>query len=218
MVEIKNNKSNESERIMAEHIVIRQATTDDVEAILNIYGGYVSDTTISFEVEVPTVEEFRKRMEQIQTQFPWLVCEIDGVVAGYAYASKHAQRAAYRWSADLSVYISEKNHRRHIADALYEALFTILRAQGYYTVYAGVSTPNPKSEAFHLAKGFTVVGVYPNVGYKLGKWCTLTWYGLVLQEYGEEPQEPESLKAVLTEGEIKEILACSAQRVSMTGK
>ena len=199
---------------MAEHIVIRQATGEDAEAIVKIYAKYVSDTTVSFEVEVPTVEEFRNRMEQIQVQFPWLVCEIDGVVAGYAYASKHAQRAAYRWSADLSVYIDERYHRRHIAAALYAALYAMLRAQGYYTVYAGVSTPNPKSEAFHLAQGFTVVGIYPNVGYKLGKWCTLTWYGLALQEYGDTPQEPKQLNNALTMQEIEGILTNSAQMVS----
>ena len=203
---------------MAEHIVIRQATPEDAEAVLNIYAKYVSDTTVSFEVEVPTVEEFQKRMEQIQEQFPWLVCEIDGIMAGYAYASKHAQRAAYRWSADLSVYVNEKYHRRHIADALYNALFIILRAQGYYTVYAGVSTPNPKSEAFHLAQGFEVVGVYPNVGYKLGKWCTLTWYGLPLQEYGDIPQEPKTLKEALTVQEVEEVLTNSAQMVSKRGR
>lgn len=203
---------------MAEHIVIRQATPEDAEAVLNIYAKYVSDTTVSFEVEVPTVEEFQKRMEQIQEQFPWLVCEIDGIMAGYAYASKHAQRAAYRWSADLSVYVNEKYHRRHIADALYNALFIILRAQGYYTVYAGVSTPNPKSEAFHLAKGFTTVGVYPNVGYKLGKWCTLTWYGLPLREYGGVPREPKAGKEALTGEETEKILADASRIVAVLQK
>ncbi len=202
---------------MSENIVIRQATPEDAEAIINIYAGYIRNTTITFEVEVPTIEEFQKRMEQIQTQFPWLVCEIDGVVAGYAYGSKHAQRAAYRWSADLSVYIDERYHRRHIAAALYAALYAMLRAQGYYTVYAGVSTPNPKSEEFHLAQGFEVVGVYPNVGYKLGKWCTLTWYGLPLREYGDTPQEPKTLKEALTMQEMEEILANSSQMVSKKG-
>ena len=202
---------------MTEQIVIRQAVPEDAEAVLNIYAKYVSDTTVSFEVEVPAAEEFRKRMEQIQEQFPWLVCEIDGVVAGYAYASKHAQRAAYRWSADLSVYVNEKYHRRHIAAALYEALYEILKAQGYYTVYAGVSTPNPKSEAFHLAQGFSVVGVYPNVGYKLGKWCTLTWYGLSLQMYGDEPQEPKNVQEALSTAKIKEILIDSAKMVAKKG-
>lgn len=203
---------------MSEKIVIRLATAEDAEAILNIYGGYIRNTTVSFEVDVPTVEEFQNRMNQIQSQFPWLVCEIDGVVAGYAYASKHAQRAAYRWSADLSVYINEKYHRRHIADALYTAIYAMLKAQGYYTVYAGVSTPNPKSEAFHLAQGFSVVGVYPNVGYKLGKWCTLTWYGLPLQEYGETPQEPKQLGEAMTTQEMEEILLNSSQLVSLSPK
>ena len=203
---------------MSENIVIRLAVPEDAEAILNIYAGYIRNTVITFEVEVPTVEAFQKRMEQIQEQFPWLVCEIDGVIAGYAYASKHAQRAAYRWSADLSVYIDEKYHRRHIAAALYAALYAMLKAQGYYTVYAGVSTPNPKSEAFHLAQGFTVVGVYPNVGYKHGKWCTLTWYGLPLREYGEVPREPKLLIEALAEQEIKDILADSAQMVSLSAK
>lgn len=204
--------------VMSEKVELRLATAEDAKAILSIYEGYVQNTTISFEVEVPIVEEFQNRMEQIQAQFPWLVCEIDGIVAGYAYASKHAQRAAYRWSADLSVYIDEKYHRRHIAAALYAALLAVLRAQGYYTVYAGVSTPNPKSEAFHLAQGFTVVGVYPNVGYKLGKWCTLTWYGLTLQEYGEEPEEPRTLEEALTIEEIERILVKSAQMVSFAPK
>lgn len=200
---------------MSEHIVIRLATPEDAEATVKIYAKYVSDTTVSFEVEVPTVEEFRNRMEQILAQFPWLVCEIDGVVAGYAYGSKHAQRAAYRWSADLSVYIDEKYHRRHIAAALYDALLSMLKAQGYYTVYAGVSTPNPKSEAFHTALGFEVVGVYPNVGYKRGTWCTLTWYGLPLREYKECPQEPKRLSEALNAAEIQVVLEKSVQMVSI---
>ena len=203
---------------MSENIVIRQATPEDAEAIINIYAVYIRNTTITFEEEVPTIEEFQKRMEQIQTQFPWLVCEIDGVVAGYAYGSKHAQRAAYRWSADLSVYIDERYHRRHIAAALYAALYAMLRAQGYYTVYAGVSTPNPNSEAFHLAQGFAVVGVYPNVGYKLGKWCTLTWYGLSLREYGGVPREPKAWKEALTGEETEKILADDSRIVAVLQK
>ena len=199
---------------MTEKIVIRPATPEDAGAILDIYAKYVSDTTVSFEVEVPTIEDFQQRMEQIQEQFPWLVCEIDGVVAGYAYASKHAQRAAYRWSADLSVYVDEKYHRRHIAAALYAAILSMLREQGYYTVYAGVSTPNPKSEAFHTALGFEVVGVYPKVGYKLGKWCTLTWYGFPLRAYEETPQEPKTFRESLNTVRMQEILRESVQMIT----
>ena len=154
---------------------IRFADTSDAAAILGIYEEYIRNTRVTFEIEVPTLAEFSERMERITGQFPWLVCEIDGEIAGYAYGSKHGERAAYRWSADLSVYINEKYHRRGIATALYKALTEILRRQGYFTVYAGVSTPNLKSEAFHEAFGFRNLGEFKNVGYKLGAWCGVAW-------------------------------------------
>ncbi len=172
---------------------IRFADTSDAAAILGIYEEYIRNTRVTFEIEVPTLAEFSERMERITGQFPWLVCEIDGEIAGYAYGSKHGERAAYRWSADLSVYINEKYHRRGIATALYKALTEILRRQGYFTVYAGVSTPNPKSEAFHEAFGFRNLGEFKNVGYKLGAWCGVAWYELPLAEYVKEPQEPKAI-------------------------
>ena len=134
---------------------IRFADKADAAAILHIYEEYIRNTTVTFETEVPTIAAFEERMERITAQYPWLVCEIDGEIAGYAYASKHGERAAYRWSADLSVYINEKFQRRGIATAFYEALAEILRRQGYFTVYAGVSTPNPKSEAFSVMSSIT---------------------------------------------------------------
>lgn len=169
---------------------VRFAVREDAAEILRVYGEYIKNTTVTFETEVPTISAFKERMERIMTQFPWLVCEIDGELAGYAYASKHGERAAYRWSADLSVYINEKFHRRGIAAALYEAVQQLLRKQGYFTVYAGVSTPNPKSEAFHTALGFRNLGEFKNVGHKLGVWCGVTWYELPLTEYTENPTEP----------------------------
>jgi len=169
---------------------IRFAGKEDAAAILRIYEEYIKNTRVTFEIEVPTVSAFEARMEGITAQFPWLVCEVDGEIAGYAYGSKHGERAAYRWSVDLSVYINEKFHRRGIATALYRALIEILRRQGYFTVYAGVSTPNPKSEAFHEAFGFRNLGEFKNVGYKLGKWCGVVWYELPLSTYETEPEEP----------------------------
>ena len=178
---------------MTKERIIRMATLEDAEAILGIYGEYIKNTTVTFEIEVPTVTAFRERMERIMAQFPWLVCEIDGEVAGYAYASKHGERAAYRWSADLSVYIGEKFHRRGIATAFYKILAELLRRQGYFTVYAGVSTPNPKSEAFHTALGFRNLGEFKNVGYKMGQWLGVAWYELSLTEYVKEPAEAISI-------------------------
>lgn len=168
-------------------VVIRLVTPKDGEALLNIYKWYIENTAITFETEVPTVEAFEQRIANTLARFPWLVCEVDGVTAGYAYASKHRERAAYQWSADLSIYVDEKYHRRHIAKALYQVLEEILRLQGYYTVFAGVTTPNPKSEAFHAAYGFDTIGVFENVGYKLGQWRGVKWFKYTLTDYAKEP-------------------------------
>ena len=197
---------------MAISTKVRFAVKEDAAAILRIYETYIKNTTVTFEVEVPTVSAFEERMERITAQFPWLVCEIDGKVAGYAYASKHGERAAYRWSADLSVYIDEKYHRRGIAAALYEAVQAFLRAQGYYTVYAGVSTPNPKSEAFHTAMGFRNLGEFKNVGHKLGQWCGVAWYELPLAAYGDTPKEAVAV-GELSEAFCATVLAEAEKKV-----
>ncbi len=173
------------------NVKIRVATPKDGEALLNIYKGYIENTAITFETEVPSVEVFGQRIENTLNRFPWLVCEVDGVVAGYAYASKHRERAAYQWSADFSIYVDEKYHRRYIAKALYQALEELLRMQGYYTIFAGVTTPNPKSEAFHTAYGFDTIGVFENVGYKLGQWRGVKWFSYTLADYVEEPMAPK---------------------------
>lgn len=184
---------------------IRFATVEDAEAILEIYSTYIENTRVTFETEVPAIEAFRERMERIMAQFPWIVCEIDGKVAGYAYGSKHGERAAYRWSADLSVYIHEDYHRYGVGTALYTTLLELLRRQGYFTAYAGVSTPNPKSEAFHAALGFRNLGEFKNAGYKLGAWCGVSWYELVLKEYEAEPEEAISIGNLKLTDDLDEI-------------
>ena len=177
-------------------VKIRLATPKDGEAILNIYKYYIENTAITFETEVPSVEAFEERIENTLSRFPWLVCEVDDVVAGYAYASKHRERAAYQWSADLSIYVDEKYHRRHIAKALYQVLEETLRLQGYYTVFAGVTSPNPKSEAFHAAYGFDTVGVFENVGYKLEQWWGVKWFKYTLTDYQKKPTAPKAFPEV----------------------
>lgn len=175
---------------------IRLATLDDAEKILAIYSKYIKNTTITFEVEVPTLEAFQTRMKNIMSFFPWLVCEVDGEIAGYAYASKHGERAAYRWSSDLSVYIDNKFQRLHIATDLYNELINLLKKQGIFTLYAAISTPNPKSQAFHESYGFKKIGEFKNVGHKMGKWLDVTWYDLQIAEYSENPQEPLSIQQI----------------------
>lgn len=169
---------------------IRLATLEDAQSILDIYAKYIQNTVVTFEIEVPTLESFQSRMKNIMSFFPWLVCEIDGKIAGYAYASKHGERAAYRWSADLSVYIDENFQRHHIGTDLYNELIDLLKKQGMCTVYAAISTPNPKSESFHQSYGFQRIGEFKNVGHKMNQWLGVTWYDLQIAEYLSNPQEP----------------------------
>lgn len=198
---------------MVTSIRIRFATVADAEAILEIYRKYIENTRVTFETEVPAIDAFRERMECITAWFPWIVCEIDGRIAGYAYGSKHGERAAYRWSADLSVYIDERYHRYGIGTALYRVLLELLRKQGYFTVYAGVSTPNPKSEAFHTALGFRNLGEFKNAGYKLGAWCGVSWYELVLKEYVTEPAETVSIGVLRSKENIEPFFVNEEKRI-----
>ena len=176
--------------------IIRFANFDDAANILKIYEKFIKETVVTFEIEVPSIESFQNRMKSIMDFYPWLVCEIDGEIAGYAYASKHGERAAYRWSADLSVYIDEKFHRHHLGTDLYDEVIQYLKKQGFCTLYAAISTPNPKSQAFHESYGFKKIGEFKNVGHKMGKWLDVTWYNLQIAEYSENPQEPLSIQQI----------------------
>ena len=145
-------------------IRIRLASEVDIDAITEIYRPVVESTTISFETTAPDRAEMRQRLNEILIAYPWLVCEVAGSVAGYAYASRHRVRGAYQWSVDTSVYIDERNRRRGIGRGLYESLFAILTAQGYFNAYAGIALPNAASVALHESIGFEPIGVYRGVG------------------------------------------------------
>lgn len=198
---------------MSDDIRIRLATVEDAVPILDIYADYIRETTVTFETEVPSVEEFGKRIEKVLLSYPWLVCEVNGVVAGYAYASKHGERAAYKWSVDLSIYISEEYQRRNIATALYKALIVLLQRQGYVMGYAGVSVPNLKSEEFHKRFGFQEVGVFENAGYKLGEWRGVKWFAIQLTDGLMEPQLPMILHEAVGTEEMIEILQEAAKNI-----
>jgi phosphinothricin acetyltransferase len=174
-------------------MLIRFATPADALAIQDIYAPYVTESTITFECDVPTVADIAGRIQTIQQQFPYLIAEIDGRILGYAYASKHRDRTAYQWSVETSVYVHPDGHRQGIARQLYTELFTWLRRQGYYSAYAGITLPNPASEAFHQSMGFEPIGVFANIGYKLGTWCSVGWFQLALQPHQPEPPVPLSI-------------------------
>lgn len=169
---------------------IRLACADDAVQIQAIYAPIVAETTISFEQVVPTVEDMAERIEKTTERYPWLACTDGDTIAGYVYATAHRVRAAYQWSVDVSVYVHPNYRRRGMGRALYTALFQVLAAQGFYNAYAGIALPNTGSVGVHEAVGFVPVGVYKQVGYKLGAWHDVGWWQLALQPKDAEPQTP----------------------------
>ena len=154
---------------------IRLASAADMEAILAIYGPYVTDTTVSFEYSVPTLEEFTQRFAAITAQFPWLVWEEAGTVLGYAYASAPFTRAAYRWCASVSIYLSPQVQGKGVGKALYAALEKTLLQQGYHLLYAIVTSHNTASLAFHEKCGFRQLAFFPDCAYKFGACHGIFW-------------------------------------------
>lgn len=177
---------------------IRLAVPDDAAAVAGIYGPFCESTGVSFEYAPPSTEEMASRMRAVTAQFPWLVLDDDGVVAGYAYATRHREREAYGWSVDTAVYVNPIHHRRGVGRALYTTLFELLRLQGYFKAFAGVTLPNSASTGLHEAVGFRLVGVYQGVGYKHGIWQEVAWYQIALQPERLNPDPPVPV-SVLTE-------------------
>jgi phosphinothricin acetyltransferase len=169
---------------------VRVARPSDAEAVAAIYAPIVRDTTISFEVEPPTPEEMMWRIIKTLKTHPWLVAEREGQVIGYAYGSQHRERAAYRWSADISAYVDERARRQGVGRALYERLIAILKMQGFHSAYAGIALPNEASIGLHEAVGFKQIGLYKEVGFKHGQWRDTGWYRLELSHANGTPPEP----------------------------
>ena len=157
-------------------IEIRSATTIDAEAIQRIYAPFVLETAISFEDVPPSVDEMAGRIMSTQKTHPWLVALDGGQVCGYVYASAHRERAAYRYSADTTVYIAPEAQRRGVGRALYAELLPELKRRGVHMAFAGIALPNPASVALHASMGFAPVGIYREVGFKFGRWHDVGWW------------------------------------------
>lgn len=171
---------------------IRHADPDrDAAACAAIYAPSVTAGVASLEERAPEPHEMADRIRITARTHPWLVAEIDGEVAGYAYGSRHHERSAYRWSADVTVYISARYHRRGIGRALYGALFGLLERQGFHELCAGVTLPNDASVGLHESLGFVPVGVYRDVAYKFGQWWSVGWWQMSLRPRpaGDTPTE-----------------------------
>lgn len=176
---------------------LRLATPKDAASILAIYSPIVETSTISFEFVPPTLKEMEERIAHLLPRLPWLVCEAEQMVWGYAYASPHRVRAAYQWSVDVSAYVHPQARQRGVGRALYTALFKILALQGYFKAYAGITQPNPASVGFHEALGFEFLCIYRQVGFKMGAWRDVGWWELPLQERVTPPQPPLDLTTAM---------------------
>jgi phosphinothricin acetyltransferase len=196
--------------------VIRVAEERDARAIAGIYAPAITDAVISFELTPPDAQEMTRRIVAIQRQYPWLVYEEGNTVLGYVYASVHNERAAYRWSVDVTAYIRHDAHRRGIGRALYTALFEILVLQGYRSACAGVTLPNTASVQMHAAMGFKEVGVYHDVGYKLGRWHDVGWYERSLAEHVLDPPEPVPFPELAESQPVKAAFARAAGLIKST--
>lgn len=161
-----------------------------IAEILEIYTPYIAGSTVTFESEKPTIAQFEQRLKGYKQYFPWLVAEEGGSVAGYAYASRYRDRAAYQWVAEVSIYLHQDFKGKGIARTLYRALFDILKLQGIKKLYAVITIPNKESVGFHEKMGFKWFATFKNVGYKQGKWCDVGWWELPLKESVDAPANP----------------------------
>jgi len=175
---------------------IRLVQEADAEEILGIYEPYVSGTAITFECEIPSVDEFGNRMKEISADYPYIVCMSNEKIVGYAYAHTQRERAAYQWNAELSVYINQNYQRRGMGKILYGALIEILKLQNVRNVYGVVTFPNENSERLHEYFGFKKLGVFNNTGYKSGAWHDVMWFEKTIGDYDLQPKPFLSIKEI----------------------
>ena len=176
---------------------LRFATPHDAPDIEAIYAPIVRETFISFEADPPSVAELRLRIEKTLEMFPWLVADDGGGrVIGYAYASRHRERLAYQWSVDVSCYMHPDARGQGIGKRLYTKLLAILAKQGFHAAFAGIALPNEASVRLHESVGFEPLGIYREVGYKLGAWRDTGWWQRRLNDPAANPRPPRALPSL----------------------
>lgn len=180
---------------MMEQIQIRVATLADAAELLAIYAPYVEETAITFEYEVPTPEEFQRRMEHTLEKYPYLVAVYQGEIMGYVYAGTFKGRPAYDWCVETSIYIKKDCKRMGIGAKLYEELEKTLKKQNILNLnasiaYAAEEEPhlNHDSVRFHEKMGYRMVGTFHKCGYKYGRWYDMLWMEKFIGEHGEKPE------------------------------
>ena len=180
---------------------VRMATEQDIPQILDIYAPYISNTAVSFEYAVPSLEDFTRRFISITAQFPWLVWEEKGQILGYVYGSAPFERAAFQWCAEASIYLRPEAFGRGIGKTLYAELEALLRLQGYLKVYAIITSENKNSVAFHKAVGYSHVADMPGCGFKLGRWHGIIWMEKLLNPVDLPRVPPHPIGVVVKNNE-----------------
>ncbi len=186
-------------------MIMRFATVDDGRAIRTMYAPYIENTVITFENDVPSIEEMAERIASVQKTYPWIVAEQENSIIGYAYASALRSRAAYQWCAELSVYLDPEQAGHGYGAWLYDALMQLLRLQGIRVVYGVVAVPNAASERLHQRFGFKQAGLLTRCGYKLGQWIDVAYYEKRLIE---DESRPDPIKPVgtLDQSTVRQLL------------
>ncbi len=170
---------------------LRYADPDrDAAACATLYAPHVDGSATSFEEVAPDADQFSALIATTLRSYPWIVLDDAGKVLGYAYASSHRSRAAYRWAAEVSIYVDPAHHGAGAGRRLYEALFELLRRQNLRVALAGITVPNDASIGLHRALGFEQVGVYRDIGWKAGAWRDVAWWQLRLAGGAGPPSEP----------------------------
>ena len=173
-------------------LTIRPADRGDAEAVAAIYAPIVLETAISFEAEPPSATTMAERIEAALPVYPWLVAVSGDQVLGYVYAGEHSGRAAYRWSVNVTAYVAASARGEGVGRRLYGVLMSMLKAQGFHAAFAGITLPNPASVGLHEAAGFEPIGIYRQVGFKLGAWRDVGWWRLALTNDEAAPLEPKT--------------------------
>ena len=168
-------------------ITLRTARPEDAQELLDIYAPYVTDTPVTFECRVPTVQEFASRVAAITEKYPYLAAVYRGQIVGYAYASPLRTRSAYVWSAETSIYVRRDMRHMGVGVTLYSELERILAAQNIRGVFACITAPNKDSYHFHLAMGFKEVGRFYKCAFKLGQWRDVVWMEKLLSDLDDQP-------------------------------
>jgi L-amino acid N-acyltransferase YncA len=161
-------------------MLLRAATADDAARCVEIYTPFVTDSWVSFELEPPDAAEMAMRIASYGASHGWLVAELGGQVTGYAYASPHRTREAYQTSCDVAIYVDPAFARQGVGKALYGDLLPDLKARGFHAAFAGIALPNAGSIGLHEAMGFEPLGIYREVGWKMGGWRDVGWWQRLL--------------------------------------